>query len=113
MYVNMLKKDAVASRFAEFNLLVLAESIQVGALRMCYSYFRTILLKITLYKGSLLGSNAKQDSILLASTLTGLVEPIVGLLGVSLVLIAKPILPWGLAFAAGAMLFVISDEIIP
>jgi ZIP family zinc transporter len=29
------------------------------------------------------------------------------------VLIARPLLPWGLAFAARAMLFVISDEIIP
>lgn len=25
----------------------------------------------------------------------------------------QPILPWGLAFAAGAMLFVVSDEMIP
>ena len=45
--------------------------------------------------------------------LTGLVEPIGGLLGVALVSIFHPILSWGLAFAAGAMLFVISDEIIP
>ncbi len=28
-------------------------------------------------------------------------------------MLAEPLLPWGLAFAAGAMLFVISDEIIP
>lgn len=47
------------------------------------------------------------------SLLTGLVEPIGGLLGASVVAIAKPLLPWGMAFAAGAMLFVISDEIIP
>lgn len=45
--------------------------------------------------------------------LTGLVEPIGGLLGAGVVTFAQPILPWGLAFAAGAMLFVISDEIIP
>lgn len=44
---------------------------------------------------------------------SGLVEPIGGLLGVGLVNIAEPILPIGLAFAAGAMLFVISKEIIP
>ena len=46
-------------------------------------------------------------------TLTGLVEPIGGLLGAALVSIFQPVLPWGLAFAAGAMLFVISDEMIP
>jgi len=46
-------------------------------------------------------------------TLTGLVEPLGGLLGVALVSIFHQILPWALAFAAGAMLFVVSDEIIP
>jgi ZIP family zinc transporter len=46
-------------------------------------------------------------------TLTGLVEPVGGLLGVTLVSVFHPILPWALAFAAGAMLFVVSDEIIP
>lgn len=44
---------------------------------------------------------------------TGLVEPIGGLLGVSAVTLFKPILPWGLGFAAGAMLFVVSNEIVP
>jgi ZIP family zinc transporter len=47
------------------------------------------------------------------ATLTGLVEPVGGLLGVALVSVFQPILPWGLAFAAGAMLFVVSDEMIP
>jgi len=46
-------------------------------------------------------------------TLTGLVEPLGGLLGAAIVVISKPLLPWGLAFAAGAMLFVIADEMIP
>lgn len=44
---------------------------------------------------------------------TGMVEPIGGLIGAGVVSIATPFLPWALAFAAGAMLFVISDEIIP
>ncbi len=44
---------------------------------------------------------------------TGLVEPIGGILGIGLVNIFNPILPFCLAFAAGAMLFVISNEIIP
>ena len=49
----------------------------------------------------------------LIALLTGLVEPVGGLLGAGIVSVFAPILPWGLAFAAGAMLFVISDEIIP
>ena len=44
---------------------------------------------------------------------TGLVEPIGGLLGVSIVSIAAFLLPYGLAFAAGAMIFVVGDEMIP
>jgi ZIP family zinc transporter len=47
------------------------------------------------------------------AALTGLVEPVGGLLGAGLVSISQPLLPWGLAFAAGAMLYVISHEIIP
>lgn len=49
----------------------------------------------------------------LVALLTGLVEPVGGLLGLGLVKVFKPVLPFTLAFAAGAMLFVISDEIIP
>src|SRR5690606_1637519 len=44
---------------------------------------------------------------------TGLVEPVGGLMGAGIVAVAQPLLPLGLAFAAGAMLFVISHEIIP
>jgi ZIP family zinc transporter len=45
--------------------------------------------------------------------LSGLAEPIAGIFGVVAVQVARPLLPFGLAFAAGAMLFVVSDEIIP
>lgn len=54
-----------------------------------------------------------QKHAFLIALLTGLVEPVGGLLGLILVSIFKPVLPFTLAFAAGAMLFVISDEIIP
>ncbi len=47
------------------------------------------------------------------ATLTGLVEPVGGLLGITMVTIFQPILPIAMGFAAGAMLFVISEEIIP
>jgi len=50
---------------------------------------------------------------LMYATLTGLVEPLGGLLGVVIVSVSSQLLPWGLAFAAGAMLFVVSDELIP
>lgn len=44
---------------------------------------------------------------------SGLVEPLGGLFGVTVVKFAAPLLPLGLSFAAGAMLFVINHEIIP
>lgn len=44
---------------------------------------------------------------------SGMAEPIAGLLGVLAVTWMRALLPWGLAFAAGAMLYVVSDEIIP
>lgn len=47
------------------------------------------------------------------AALTGLVEPIGGALGAAVISVSEPFLPWGLAFAAGAMLYVISHEIIP
>lgn len=45
--------------------------------------------------------------------LSGVVEPIAGVLGASLVLLMAPLLPYALAFAAGAMIFVVAEELIP
>ena len=61
----------------------------------------------------LLGLGYSKWKALGYAALTGLVEPVGGLFGVGAVSIFQPILPFGLAFAAGAMLFIISDEIIP
>lgn len=61
----------------------------------------------------MLGLGYSRTKAVAIATLTGLVEPIGGLFGVASVAVFHPILPLGLAFAAGAMLFVISDEIIP
>lgn len=44
---------------------------------------------------------------------TGLVEPVGGFIGIGAVAVSDPVLPIGLALAGGAMLFVISHEIIP
>ncbi|MFB6342280.1 ZIP family metal transporter [Saccharicrinis sp. FJH62] len=45
--------------------------------------------------------------------LSGMVEPIAGVIGAYLVLSMTPILPYALAFAAGAMIFVVVEELIP
>lgn len=44
---------------------------------------------------------------------SGLVEPIAGVLGAAAVLLMRPILPYALSFAAGAMIYVVVEELIP
>lgn len=44
---------------------------------------------------------------------SGIVEPIAGVLGAAAVLTMRPILPYALAFAAGAMIYVVVEELIP
>lgn len=45
--------------------------------------------------------------------LSGIVEPIAGVLGAVAVIVMRPILPYALAFAAGAMIYVVVEELIP
>ncbi|HEX8288295.1 MAG TPA: ZIP family metal transporter [Pyrinomonadaceae bacterium] len=47
------------------------------------------------------------------SALTGLVEIFGGAFGAGILVVSEALLPWALAFAAGSMLFIVSDEIIP
>lgn len=42
-----------------------------------------------------------------------MVEPVFGVLGAVAVGLAEPALPYALAFAAGAMIYVVADDIIP
>lgn len=44
---------------------------------------------------------------------SGIVEPIAGVLGAFAVVKMRPILPYALAFAAGAMIYVVVEELIP
>ncbi|MBU2500403.1 ZIP family metal transporter [bacterium] len=44
---------------------------------------------------------------------SGIVEPIAGVLGASAVLLMRPLLPYALSFAAGAMIYVVVEELIP
>lgn len=62
---------------------------------------------------ALRGQGYSRVQSFLIALATGLVEPLGGALGVTLVHVSEFVLPWGLGFAAGAMLFIISHEIIP
>lgn len=45
--------------------------------------------------------------------MSAIVEPVAGVIGALLVLQIQPILPYALAFAAGAMIYVVVEEVIP
>lgn len=45
--------------------------------------------------------------------LSGVVEPVFGVLVVGLAAWAQPLMPWLLSFAAGAMLYVVVEELVP
>lgn len=49
----------------------------------------------------------------LCGSLSGLVEPIFGILTVLLAGLIQPVMPWLLSFAAGAMVYVVVEELIP
>ncbi len=63
--------------------------------------------------GPLLASGVTPRRTFLIAALTGFVEVVGTFIGYFTVSIAKVILPFGLAFAGGTMLYVISDEMIP
>jgi ZIP family zinc transporter len=44
---------------------------------------------------------------------SGAVEPVAGVIGAASVILMQPLLPYALAFAAGAMIFVVAEELIP
>ena len=45
--------------------------------------------------------------------LSAIVEPIAGVIGAAAVIVAQPLLPYALSFAAGAMIFVVVEELVP
>jgi len=45
--------------------------------------------------------------------LSGMVEPVAGVIGAAAVIEFQPILPYAMGFAAGAMMFVVVEELIP
>ncbi len=62
---------------------------------------------------ALIGRSYRPGRAFLIAALTGLVEVVAAALGAAAVSVSAALLPWGLTFAAGAMLYVISHEIIP
>jgi ZIP family zinc transporter len=62
---------------------------------------------------ALVAEGYRRSMAFTVALLTGLVEPVGGVLGAGVVTVSGMLLPWMLALAAGSMIYVISDEIIP
>lgn len=62
---------------------------------------------------ALIADGATRSRAFWVAALTGLIEPLGGLVGAVAVTLTEGLLPWGLAFAGGAMLWVVSGEVIP
>ncbi len=45
--------------------------------------------------------------------LSAIVEPVAGVIGAAAVIVTQPLLPYALSFAAGAMIFVVIEEVVP
>ena len=58
-------------------------------------------------------SGCSRGRAFLGGMLSGVVEPVFGVLVVLVAAEAHPLLPWLLSFAAGAMLYVVVEELVP
>jgi len=63
--------------------------------------------------GPFRASGMPRRQYMLWATGSGLAEPVAALLGALALSLFRPMLPFSLAFAGGAMLYVVSDELIP
>ena len=103
LHMNAQQAEGPHSRLSRTTMLVLAvtlhnipEGMAVGAI----------------YAGWLSGSEGKWRAFA-GGVLSGAVEPIGGVLTVLATALIVPILPYALSFAAGAMIYVVVEELIP
>jgi ZIP family zinc transporter len=59
------------------------------------------------------GEGLSRRKAFMYGQLSAIVEPLAAVVGAAIVLLARPVLPFALAFAAGAMIFVVVEEVIP
>ncbi|NCU20077.1 ZIP family metal transporter [Candidatus Falkowbacteria bacterium] len=62
---------------------------------------------------ALVGQGYSRRRAFLVTLATGMIEPVGAFLGAAAISLSSGLLPWGLTFAAGAMLYIISHEILP
>lgn len=58
-------------------------------------------------------NGASKGKAFLSGVLSGIVEPIAAIITVVLINVVVPVLPYLLSFAAGAMIYVVAEELVP
>lgn len=103
---NIPEGLAIGVAFGLSNDIALAMALAIGI--GIQNFPEGFAISFPLYKGGY----TKNKSFLIGS-FSAIVEPIFALLGALIVVKAKFLLPFSLAFASGAMLYVIVTELIP
>ena len=62
---------------------------------------------------ALLGAGYRRGFAIAMGALSGVIEPIGAVVGAAVIGLSATLLPWGLAVAAGAMLYVINHDVVP
>ena len=137
LHLKTDKPEGIKSRFKKTTMLVLAvtlhnipEGMAVGvvfagvlAQNMEMTLAGAVALSIGIAiqnfpEGAIISMPLKEEGVskskaFLYGSLSGIVEPIAATLTILLTSVVRPILPYILAFAAGAMIYVVVEELIP
>ena len=137
MHIDSKKPEGIKAKLKNTTMLVLAVTLHnipegmavgvvlagtlIGNLNMTFA--GTIALAIGIAtqnfpEGAIISMPLKSEGIsktraFIYGTLSGIVEPIAAIITILLTNIVEPILPYLLSFAAGAMIYVVVEELIP
>ena len=99
---------ALAAAFAENSGITMAAAIALSVGIAIQNFPEGAIVSMPLKEEGLTKSKA-----FMLGTMSGIVEPVAGLITILLTALVVPVLPYILAFAAGAMLYVVVEELIP
>lgn len=89
------------------------EGLLFGALMLAIGLSIQNIPEGTVVSLPIKGETNNSKKAFLFGTLTGIVEPIAGVVGLFLAMSIQFIMPWALAFSAGCMIYVVVEEMIP
>lgn len=137
MHIDSKKPEGIKAKLKNTTMLVLAVTLHnipegmavgvvlagtlIGNLNMTFAGTIALAIGIAIQnfpEGAIISMPLKSEGIsktraFIYGTLSGIVEPIAAIITILLTNIVEPILPYLLSFAAGAMIYVVVEELIP